>query len=71
MRAADIVGRKVKRVDQERTATRWDCDTGKGYDFHWHVTSIEFEGGGTLFLMPVETDGDPVIKALYQRQEDE
>jgi len=67
MRAADIVGKKVKRVDQERMATRWDAETDKESDFVWNVTSIEFEGGGTLFLVPVETDGDPVVEAWYRR----
>jgi hypothetical protein len=67
VRSADIIGKKVKCVHQTRIPTRYDEEKDRECDFIWAVESIEFEGGGVLILEPVETDGNPVVKAWYRR----
>lgn len=52
MKAKDVIGRKIVRIDQQRFV---NPNTGRPC---WHVSAIHLEGGVTLKITTIETPGD-------------
>lgn len=60
MKAADVVGRKIVSVHQERLPTREDSN-GDPCEWGWFVLSFQLDNGSTVFLEAKETDWDPLV----------
>lgn len=59
MKARDLVGKTVAKVNQ----TRWTLEMGAHVP-HWSLTSIEFTDGSVLYINVNETDaGEYTVSA--------
>lgn len=61
MRARDIVGRRIVRVEQQRYDTR--CG-----EVQWQILWLELDNGTRVVLHPEETEYEPIVTATVVKR---
>ena len=71
MRAADVVGRKIVKVYQERLPTRGsysDDRAEKHTGWTWSVERFELDNGSMVWLHSTETDWEPIVEVSVRKR---
>lgn len=68
MRAADVVGRKIVKVHQERRPCRGGVYDDQPYDWRWAVEKFELDNGSMVWLDATETDDNPIVEVSVRKR---
>ena len=68
VKAADVVGRKIVKVYQERRPCRGGVYGDQPRDWAWSVDAFELDNGSMVWLNGTETDDDPIVEVSVRKR---